>query len=576
MSFLLKVQGEGASTVRSFHLAKGKHLVGAQPDCDVVIAGRGVSRRHAEIEVLPDGGATVRDLGSKNGSLCEGKRFTFLAVSQAARLEFGQVAALLHPAAEAVDGIAFVAPPVKAAAPSPLAEPSTQELSLLHLLIDSVRGEAEKAASGAISASLAAIHWARAWLELLAAREVRLLRKAPGEDAVVAAARLSHSGAGGEIFSCSAGELVLEIEGGRVDRRLRPFFELALLLLQGSLRADDPRPAAGGAPRPAAPEGAATPPEPGTLDPAMRSLYRRAAKLARGEISLLLLGESGTGKEVMAHWLHQASRRAAGPFRAINCAALPSELLEAELFGIEKGVATGVEARAGLLEQAAGGTLFLDEVGDMPLELQAKVLRLLENPALYRVGGRRPIAIDVRFLAATNKDLQQEIAAGRFREDLFHRLAGYLLVLPPLRERRADVALLAAFFFDQAIARQGLRSPGLSRAALAALLDFAWPGNIRQLQNEIVKATLLLDPGELLGPEHLSFAQAPRGLAPGEAGAPLSLAAATFKAEREAFEVARLLAHGDPAAAREILGLPRTSYYRKLKELGFEADKEEP
>jgi DNA-binding NtrC family response regulator len=575
VSFLLKVQGEGASTVRSFHLAKGKHLVGAQPDCDVVIAGRGVSRRHAEIEVLPDGGATVRDLGSKNGSLCEGRRFTFLAISQAARLEFGQVAALLHPAAEAVDGIAFVAPAVKAAGPSPLAEPSTQELSLLHLLIDSVRGEAEKAASGAISASLAAINWARTWLELLAAREVRLMRPVAGEDAVIAAARLAEPGEAGEKFRCSAGELALEIEGGRVDPRLRPFFELALLLLQGSLRGEDPRPAAS-APKPGPLEAAAEPPAPGTLDPAMRSLYRRAAKVARGEISLVLLGESGTGKEVMARWLHRASRRAGGPFRAINCAALPSDLLEAELFGIEKGVATGVEARAGLLEQAEGGTLFLDEVGDMPLELQAKVLRLLENPALYRVGGRRPVAIDVRFLAATNKDLQQEIAAGRFREDLFHRLAGYLLRLPPLRERRSDIALLAAFFFDQAIARQGLRSPGLSRAALAALLDYAWPGNIRQLQNEIVKATLLLDPGELLGPEHLSFAAAPRGPAAGEAGAPLSLAAATFKAEREAFEVARLLAHGDPAAAREILGLSRTSYYRKLKELGLEAEKEEP
>ncbi len=144
----------------------------------------------------------------------------------------------------------------------------------------------------------------------------------------------------------------------------------------------------------------------------------------------------------------------------------------------------------------------------MPLELQAKVLRLLENPTLYRVGGRRPIAIDVRFLAATNKDLQQEIAAGRFREDLYHRLAGYLLRLPPLRERRADVALLAAFFFDQAVARAGLRSPGLSRAALAALLDYSWPGNVRQLATEIAKATLLLEPGEVLGPEHLSFGSA--------------------------------------------------------------------
>jgi DNA-binding NtrC family response regulator len=331
----------------------------------------------------------------------------------------------------------------------------------------------------------------------------------------------------------------------------------------------------------AAAEPPGTPPEPGTLDPALRSLYRRGAKLARGEISLLILGESGTGKDVLASWLHAQSRRAGGPFRAINCAALPSDLLEAELFGIERGVATGVEPRAGLLEQAAGGSLFLDEIGDMPLELQAKVLRLLENPTLYRVGGRRPIAIDVRFLAATNKDLPQEIAAGRFREDLYHRLAGSLLRLPPLRERRPDIALLAAYFFDQAVARQGIRSPGLSRSALAALVDHSWPGNIRQLQNEIVKATLLLEPGERLGPEHLSFAAAENRLSAGDgkgpgAEAPLSLAAAVAKAEREAFEIARLIADGDPALARAILGISRTSYYRKLKELGFELDQEEP
>ena len=579
MSYLLKVQGEGAATVRSFNLGVGKHTLGAHPSCDVVINGRGVSRRHAEIEVLPDGGATIRDLESKNGSLCDGKKFQFLAVTGSSRLEFGQVAALLHPATAEVDAaLAFVTSPrqlPETHQPLP-PERSTQELSLLHLLLGSLREEAAAAATGTLSRNRIAINWTRSWLELLAAREVSLSRRVAGpagqEEAVIALARQETTRQDGASLRCEAGELVVEIVGGAAAPRLRPFFELALWLLQSS----------GGSAAPLLPEGPPpaaeppAPPAPGTLDPAMRSLYRRAAKLARGELSLLIVGESGSGKEVMASWLHRASRRAAGPLRAINCAALPAELLEAELFGIEKGVATGVDARAGLLEQAEGGTLFLDEIGDMPLDLQAKVLRLLENPTLYRVGGKRPIRIDVRFLAATNKDLRKEMAAGRFREDLYHRLAGYLIRLPPLRERRADIALFAAHFFDQAVTRQNLRSPGLSRAALARLLELDWPGNVRQLQNEIYKATLLLEKGEVLGPEHLLAGELQDEPAKAGGHPPLSLAAAVFKAERDAFEVARLLANGDPASAREILGISRTSYYRRLKELGFETEGEPP
>ena len=223
----------------------------------------------------------------------------------------------------------------------------------------------------------------------------------------------------------------------------------------------------------------------------------------------MILGESGSGKEVLARWLHARSRRAAGPFLAVNCAALPRELLESELFGIEKGVATGVEARPGLLERGSGGTVFLDEVGDMAPETQAKVLRVLENPVLFRVGGRAPVQVDVRFLAATNRDLEALVEEGGFRRDLYHRLAAFEVKLPPLRERREEIPSLAARFFHREVAKSGAASPGITRAALGALVRYPWPGNVRELQNEIAKAALLLEPGEPLDLHHLSAARAP-------------------------------------------------------------------
>ena len=281
---------------------------------------------------------------------------------------------------------------------------------------------------------------------------------------------------------------------------------------------------------------------------------------------VLILGESGSGKEVMARWLHARSRRAAGPFLAVNCAALPKELLESELFGIEKGVATGVEARPGLLERGSGGTVFLDEVGDMAPETQAKVLRVLENPTLFRVGGRTPVQVDVRFLAATNRDLEALVEEGGFRRDLYHRLAAFEVKLPPLRERREEIPALAARFFHRELAKSGAASPGITRAALAALVRHPWPGNVRELQNEIAKAALLLEPGEPLD-LHAPLAAAPR-LAEAQASS-LTLDETVRRAEREAFAVALAAAGGDAARAMELLGVSRTTYYRKLKELGL-------
>ncbi len=238
-------------------------------------------------------------------------------------------------------------------------------------------------------------------------------------------------------------------------------------------------------------------------DAAMRELYRVIERVARGTISLLLLGETGVGKEVVAEAIHRRSPRADKPFVRLNCAALSEALVESELFGHEKGAFTGAEAaKPGLIEEAQGGTVFLDEVGELPLATQAKLLRVLEQRELQRVGGLKPRPIDVRFVAATNRDLEAEVAAGRFRQDLLYRLNGASLRVPPLRERTTEIAPLARLFAARAAASVGLTvQPELTAEALTRLEAYSWPGNIRELRNAIERAVLL--GGEVIAPEHL-------------------------------------------------------------------------
>ena len=217
--------------------------------------------------------------------------------------------------------------------------------------------------------------------------------------------------------------------------------------------------------------------------PAMQEVYRVIARVVATELTVLILGESGTGKELVARAIHDLGARAGGPFVAINMAAIPRDLIEAELFGHEKGAFTGAERRlTGRFEQAAGGTLFLDEIGDMPREAQTRLLRVLQSGEFTPVGGTRPIAANVRIVAATNADLAGAVAAGLFREDLFYRLNVVPVALPPLRERRQDVPLLARHFLDLAV-REGLPARQLGDDALAVLAAHDWPGNVRELEN---------------------------------------------------------------------------------------------
>jgi transcriptional regulator with PAS, ATPase and Fis domain len=243
------------------------------------------------------------------------------------------------------------------------------------------------------------------------------------------------------------------------------------------------------------------------LDEEMQRVHALAARAAAGSINLLILGETGAGKEVLARRVHRLSPRAGRPFVCINCAALSEPLLESELFGHERGAFTGAtQAKPGLLETAPGGTVFLDEVGELPAALQAKLLRVIETRELVRVGSVRPRRIDVRFIAATNRDLEEEVARGSFRRDLFFRLNGMTLSLPPLRARPREIPALCRLFLKELSPAAGRKAPPrLTAAALAQLCAHGWPGNVRELRNVIERA-LLLAPGDEIGVEHLPAA----------------------------------------------------------------------
>lgn len=226
----------------------------------------------------------------------------------------------------------------------------------------------------------------------------------------------------------------------------------------------------------------------------IQNVSRRVEKIAKTDISTLLLGESGTGKEVFARLIHEGSSRVDKPFVAINCASIPENLLESELFGYEKGAFTGAnKTTLGKIETAQGGTLFLDEIGDMPISLQAKMLRFLQERVIERVGGRSEISVDIRVICATHRDIQTMVSHESFREDLFYRIGEIIINIPPLRDRESDVLLLAKTFLKQYTHDYGSKVKGFSDSALAAMLHYQWPGNIRELQNKLKSAVILAE-----------------------------------------------------------------------------------
>jgi two-component system NtrC family response regulator len=297
-----------------------------------------------------------------------------------------------------------------------------------------------------------------------------------------------------------------------------------------------------------------------TAAPEMMKVARTIERVANTGVSVMLLGASGTGKELLARGLHVASRRAGGGFVAINCAAIPENLLEAELFGYEKGAFTGaIKTTEGKIELAHGGTLFLDEVGDIPLPLQVKLLRFLQERVIERIGGRKAIAVDTRIVCATHQDLPEMIKAGTFREDLYYRLAEIVVKIPSLSERPGDAGLLAKHFLHRFAREMSRPIKGFAPGALAAIDSWPWPGNVRELENRVKRAVIMAD-AKLVTAEDLDLEQRD------DEALPVNLKAARERADRRAIRQALSRADNNISSAAKFLGISRPTLYDLMKQ----------
>jgi len=298
-----------------------------------------------------------------------------------------------------------------------------------------------------------------------------------------------------------------------------------------------------------------------TSAPEMIKVARTIERVAKTNVSVMLLGASGTGKELLAKGLHDASDRRTGAFVAINCAAIPENLLESELFGHEKGAFTGaVKTTEGKIEQAHGGTLFLDEVGDIPLPLQVKLLRFLQERTIERIGGRKYIEVDTRIVCATHQDLEAMMAEARFREDLFYRLAEIVIKIPSLAERAGDPTLLAKAFLKRFSAEMNPHVKGFAKDALAAIDGWGWPGNVRELENRVKRAVIMAD-GKLIGVEDLDLEDSSE-----EGELPLNLKSAREQSDRKIIRHALARSEGNISSTAKMLGISRPTLYDLLKQ----------
>ena len=301
-----------------------------------------------------------------------------------------------------------------------------------------------------------------------------------------------------------------------------------------------------------------------TASPEMLKVTRTIEKVAMADVSVMLLGASGTGKELLARGVHDSSRRAKHGFVAINCAAIPDTLLESELFGHEKGAFTGaVKTTEGKIEMANGGTLFLDEIGDIPLPLQGKLLRFLQERVIERIGGRKPIPVDTRIVCATHRDLKAMVADGSFREDLYYRLAEIVVPIPTLAERPGDAVLLARHFLRHHAKQMGTGARDLSPEAAAAVESWPWPGNVRELENRVKRAAIMAE-GKLVTAADLDLEELE-----GEEAEYINLRAVRDAAERRAISRALARSENNISAAARLLGVSRPTLYDLLKHHGF-------
>lgn len=305
---------------------------------------------------------------------------------------------------------------------------------------------------------------------------------------------------------------------------------------------------------------------------AMRRVMAQLQRVAASETRVCIFGETGTGKELVARTIHERSSRSSGPFVTLNCAAVPAELIESELFGHEKGSFTGASGRhIGKFEQADQGTIFLDEIGDMPLAMQAKLLRVLEECEIERIGGDKPIPVNVRVLVATHRDLEVKVREERFREDLFHRIYVFPLTLPPLRERREDIPSLVQHFAEQVCAQNGWKPVPFSKEAMDELQTHSWPGNVRELRNIVERLMLLAIDGQVdVATVQAALPKTSSGQTPGGPSGSGPLAQRVQKFEREAIVEELKRSNYNMSQAAKALGLERSHLYKKAEQLGID------
>jgi DNA-binding NtrC family response regulator/pSer/pThr/pTyr-binding forkhead associated (FHA) protein len=587
-------------------LGPGLTLVGSSRDADVVLAMRGVSRRHAQLTLGEDEGAVeVRDLGSKNGTWVAGERIASCTVTEATDIRFGPVHFVLEtiPSGDAELGLElsdeegeerFRATPGVTTHASTASAGAATDARTAQLWLRLVATAADRLTTSPPSDVDGVLELVRRELHLEGAA---LSEARPGEQAVLLAAagqlgELPHAvtrpgdrGAtahvvGGDNASPFTSAVRMQTDGtvvaltlwgdfaGRAASQplLSSLLALALAGRSEPLALLDERPAE--RQRLRFPDGYV----PGESS-SMRALFRLMESLAGSDLPALVVGETGVGKEPIARTVHASSARASGPFVAVNCAAIPADLLEAEMFGIGRGVATGVEERRGRFLEASGGTLFLDEIADMPMPLQAKLLRALEEGEIHPVG-RPPLAIDVRIVAASNRDLRAEAEAGRFRRDLYYRIAGSVLAVPPLRERREDVPGLVGHFLRREMRAAEKRIRGLTVKTLEHLTSYRWPGNVRELEHEVRRLVHLVPGGGVVDSGMLSShvlipAEEPEGTATG-ADDTLELAAHTAALRRRLITTALARTDGNRSEAARLLGVSRNSLAQWIRELGIE------
>lgn len=507
---------------RSFPLFEGVNGIGSRADNDVPIQAPGISRRHAEIENRGQR-LVITDLGSKNGTSVNG------ATVETATLRLGDVVGIcgvalkvdrldpddadLGVALSSVSPTAGPARTTQAKVVSLGGPPSAEALvGLIDRLVVCLFGMSKPDYAGALRHLLEATAGQAAALVIPRASGSLVLAcvGAAQPEQLTAIESLKLVGAVGQTLrpewpdatvtwsTENDEQICLWWAGGRQETWISKLLSAVVEWVRQARRRPDTSMST------SAVDGFQTDRDlvfpPGYLpghSPAMTAVYSQMRYLTQGDVPVLIIGDTGVGKELLARTLHLSSARADGPLVAINCAAIPSELLEAELFGISKGVATGVSGRMGRIQQAHGGTLFLDEIGDMPAQLQAKLLRVLQEKEVQPVGGR-PTPVDVRVVSATHNELSRAMDDGRFRRDLYYRLAGYVLRLPTLAERREDIPLLVEFFLRRFSHEIGKPIQGVTVKALNALCAYHWPGNIRELEHTVRGLAYLASSGSAI------------------------------------------------------------------------------